>query len=79
MNRGQSYAPQISTMEDVSGNNIKREFPFMVKVISDDPVTLSVKLANGTDFIETPFYPGWNPEVVKEIASADADTIQIGY
>lgn len=78
MTQGIEYAPQITHLENVSGNVIKNQ-PFMIKVIGDRPVQLSVKLVNDEEFIQTIFDAGWNPEIVKEIQSVSEGVVQIGY
>ena len=52
-----------------------------VKNNGDEAITLSVHMydAPAGVFVETKFYPGWNPEIIDEIqANAEVENIQIG-
>lgn len=56
-------------------------YPVNVKNNGDEAVTLSVHMYDMPqgEYIETKFYPGWNPEIVDEIqANAEVSNIQIG-
>lgn len=70
---------QVSCLHDVPAGNFNIGRGFVIKNITDDEVTLSVRLISQTDFIDTKFYPGWNPEIIAEIEDAPSDTLQYGY
>lgn len=78
-NNGCANSLQVSCLHDVPEGHFSPGVPFVVKNITEDPVTLSVRLANQDDFIVTTFYPGWNPELLIEIEDIPADTLQWGY
>lgn len=78
-NQGQTVnSLQVSTMGNIEGT-FERDYPFLIKNITDDDVTLTVVLASCKDEIQTVFYPGWNPELVVKVLDAPANTIQYGY
>ena len=70
---------QVSHLKNVSGS-FEQEYPFLIKVLGENAVTLSVKMASDNEEIETVFEPGWNVEIVKSVSNIPAETsIQIGY
>lgn len=70
---------QISKLINISTNNgYKLNSGFLLKNITDDTITLEVKLINSDNYIKTTFYEGWNPEILKEIKTTPYQ-IQIGY
>ena len=80
--RGTSDAANIGLIENVDMSvGYKGDSPVNVKNNGDEAVTLSVHMydAPAGVFVETKFYPGWNPEIVDEIqANAEVSNIQIG-
>lgn len=52
---------------------------FLIKNLTDDILTLTVKPAGNDEFIETKVYPGWNPEIISEIQGAQENQLQYGY
>ena len=80
--RGTSDAANIGLIENVDMSvGYKGDSPVNVKNNGDEAVTLSVHMydAPAGVFVETKFYPGWNPEIVDEIqANAEVANIQIG-
>lgn len=75
------------TKIDVAADGIKlaystfKEVPgvFLIKNLTDDTLTLTVKPAGNDEFIETKVYPGWNPEIISEIQGAQENQLQYGY
>jgi hypothetical protein len=53
--------------------------PFLLKNITEDPITVEVILAGMNEPITTVLYSGWNVELVKQVNNAQADTLQYGY
>lgn len=53
--------------------------PFLLKNITEDPITVEVVLAGMEEPITTVLYSGWNVELVKQVNNAQADTLQYGY
>jgi hypothetical protein len=72
---GEYTSDQVAAFDtmDLSEANFKTEgdHNFQVKNEGDDNVTLEVIPAaaavDSTTFISTVFYPGWNPEIVREV------------
>lgn len=70
---------QVSHLKNVSGS-YEQEYPFLIKVLGESAVTLTVKMASDKEEIETVFEPGWNVEIVKSVSNIpDGTSIQIGY
>lgn len=70
---------QVSHLKNVSGS-YEQEYPFLIKVLGENAVTLTVKMASDKEEIETVFEPGWNVEIVKSVSNIpDGTSIQIGY
>lgn len=70
---------QVSHLKNVSGS-YEQEYPFLIKVLGESAVTLTVKMASDNEYIETVFEPGWNVEIVKSVSNIpDGTSIQIGY
>lgn len=69
----------IKKLMAVSGKVVKPMSGFLVKNISGGNLTLSVKMKDSNEYIETVFYPGWNPELIDEIEDVEENKIQIGY
>ena len=70
---------QDSNIKNVSGSYEQKYHP-SIKVLTENAVTLTVKMASDNEEIETVFEPGWNVEIVKSVSNIPAETsIQIGY
>lgn len=52
---------------------------FLLKNITEDPLTVEVVLAGMDEPITTVLYSGWNVELVKQVNNAQANTLQYGY
>lgn len=76
---------QISIMGNIIGANFSipdgrgGKEPFLLKNITEDPITVEVILAGMDEPITTVLYSGWNVELVKQVNNAQADTLQYGY
>lgn len=76
---------QISIMGNITGANFSipdgrgGKEPFLLKNITEDPITVEVVLAGMDEPITTVLYSGWNVELVKQVNNAVADTLQYGY
>lgn len=68
---------QVGTLWNIEDTYVSRT-PFCIKNISDENITLSVRLYGMTELIETVFYPGWNIELVTEVKGAPSGVIQGG-
>lgn len=80
--RGTSDAANIGEIKNVEMTvGYKGSEPVNVKNNGSETVTLSVHMFDMPqgEYIETTFYPGWNPEIVDEIqANPEVSNIQIG-
>lgn len=45
--------------------------------VSGDAGLLSVKLMNNDNFVSLPFFSGWNPVLIKEVATSGATATQV--
>ena len=77
---------QISIMGKVKAvaefsipNGMGGKKPFLLKNVTEDPITVEVVLAGMDEPITTVLYSGWNVELVKQVNNAQADTLQYGY
>lgn len=77
---------QISIMGKVEAvaefsipNGMGGKEPFLLKNVTEDPITVKVVLAGMDEPITTVLYSGWNVELVKQVNNAVADTLQYGY
>lgn len=80
--RGTSDAANIGLIENVDmAVGFTSDVPVNVKNNGSEAVTLPVHMYDEAPgiYIETTFYPGWNPEIVDEIqAKEGVFDIQIG-
>lgn len=77
---GVDQSLQVSRIGNIpSGENFTLDMkkPFLIKNTSEENIIASVKLANMDGFIDTIFYPGWNPELVIEVV-VDSTFLQYG-
>lgn len=70
---------QVGFLADLKVGTFKSNGGFLVKNISGDNITCTVKMLSSNEAIETVFYPGWNPEIIKEITVETNNTLQYGY
>lgn len=75
---GRVTSLQVSFLGDIPSGKFKPNRAFLVKNITDAPITLSVKTIDGSA-VQTVLYPGWNPEIIVEVVNAPAKTLQYGY
>ena len=52
--------------------------PFLIKNVTDENISVSIRLANMSAPITTVLYPGWNPELVIEVIGAVENQLQYG-
>ena len=80
--KGTPDTANIGTIKNVDMSvGYKCDSAVNVKNNGDEAVTLSVHMFDAPvgEYVETKFYPGWNPEIVDEIqANAEVSNIQIG-
>lgn len=80
--KGTSDASNIGTLINVDmAQGYKGSEPVNVKNNGGEAVTLSVHMFDMPkgEYVETTFYPGWNPEIIDEIqANAEVSNIQVG-
>lgn len=71
---------QVSKMGVIPTGTFKLENykPFLIKNITEDNVSVSIRLANMPAPITTILYPGWNPELVIEVMDATENQLQYG-
>ena len=73
---------QVSVIGNIPSGNFKLGSPkevFLIKNITDEAISLSVKPAGSREFITTKIYPGWKPEIISEIQGAQENQLQYGY
>ena len=80
--KGTSDTSNIGLIENVDmAVGYKGDSPVNVKNNGTEAVTLSVHMYDESPgiYVETTFYPGWNPEIIDEVqANAEVSNIQIG-
>ena len=68
---------------DLKSENFKMKNgkSFNIKNEGDEAVFLNVKFAQNDEFQMWKFYPGWNPEIVKEVeqTNSDVSNLKWGY
>lgn len=70
---------QVGFLANLKVGTFKSEGGFLIKNISGDNITCTVKMLSSDEAIQTVFYPGWNPEIIKEITVETNNTLQYGY
>lgn len=75
---GKLQSLQVSKMGSVPAGESYFPHNALLKNITDDNVTVTIVTA-GEDTINTVLAPGWNPELVKGVKDAAANTLQYGY
>lgn len=80
--KGTSDAANIGTIINVDmSQGYQGSEPVNVKNNGSEAVTLSVHMFDMPkgEYVETIFYPGWNPEIIDEIqANPEVSNIQVG-
>lgn len=80
--RGTSDTANIGLIENVDmSKGFSSDVPVNVKINGTDPVKLTVHMYDEAPgiYVETTFFPGWNPEIINEIqANAAVSNVQIG-
>lgn len=78
---GNAISLQIGFIGNIKGSSftLPNGVYFLIKNITENNITVDVKLANSDGFISTVMYPGWNVELVKEITGVVDNTLQFGY
>lgn len=69
---------QVSVIGDIAQGDFIPGFFFLIKNITQENIELSVVPAGQSDPITTVIYPGWNPELIKQILNAPSG-LQYGY
>lgn len=70
---GSTCSLQVSHLEDIpSCENFAPGRNFLIKVAAKSPKSIRVMMADGS-IVTTEFYPGYNPEIVREILSVSAE------
>lgn len=78
---GDPNSLQVSSIGDIPAGEfsiVKGQYPFLVKNITQDEVTVQVKLCKMDTYVSTVLYPGWNPELIISIKGVPANTLQYG-
>lgn len=80
---GVACSPQYSVLGDIDTSEelfqLPRKQSFNIKNNGSTAVTLTVQLAGMDGFVDTPFQPGWNPEIVIAIQTNGESDLQYGY
>lgn len=80
---GVACSPQYSVIGDIDTSGEEFHLPrmqaFNIKNNGSTAVTLTVQLAGMDGFVDTPFQPGWNPEIVIAIQTNGESNLQYGY
>lgn len=80
--RGTSDTANIGLIENVDmSKGFSSDVPVNVKINGTEPVKLTVHMYDEAPgiYVETTFFPGWNPEIIDEIqANAAVSNVQIG-
>lgn len=80
---GVACSLQYSVIGDIETSEEVFQLPglqsFNIKNIGSDPITLKVMLAGMDEYVDTTFYPGWNPEIVIKIETNNESDLQYGY
>lgn len=75
---------QISVIGSINEANFKLsdgkggELGFLIKNITDEPITVEIVPYSMDTAISTVMYPGWNVEIVREVKS-NIEGLQYGY
>lgn len=69
---------QVSQIGNIPAGDFKPGFNFLIKNITDNNITISVKPVGNKTSVSTVLYPGWNPELCSEISSVTVNTLQFG-
>lgn len=75
---------QISVIGSINKPNFKLsdgkggELGFLIKNITEEPITVNVVPYSMDTAISTVIYPGWNVEIVREVKS-NVEGLQYGY
>ncbi len=74
---GAQIGAQISQVKSTSDSATANweGLGFYVKNNTDEPISLYVQYLNNEDFIRTSFFPGWNCDIIKEIAASKTGII----
>lgn len=70
---------QIAKMGNIPAGEFSLGMPFLVKNITEDAITITIKPAGQSNTISTLLYPGWNPELIASIIGAPVNSLQYGY
>ena len=72
---------QVSRLYLIPSGNFQvsnKNFPVLIKNITDSNITVEVLLADSSDYVSTILYPGWNPELIIGIKNVPRDSLQAG-
>lgn len=75
---------QISVIGNITGSNFKLsdgkggELGFLLKNITEEPITVDIVPYSIDIAVTTVIYPGWNVEIVREVKS-NVEGLQYGY
>lgn len=70
---------QVSRLYSIPAGDFNPGIYFLIKNITEEPITASIQLANQDTPISTILYPGWNVEICNKITGVTANTLQYGY
>lgn len=70
---------QVSVLGAIPSGDFKPGFNFLIKNITDENITVTIKPVGNKEAISTVLQSGWNPEICSEIIGVTADnTLQFG-
>lgn len=70
---------QVSRLQDVPAGDFNPGMMVLLKNITEENISISLKPAGQTDFVTTVLYPGWNVELVNAVKGVTANTLQYGW
>ena len=77
---GVPQSQQVSKLGAITAGTFQLDDykPFLIKNVTDENISVSIRLANMSAPITTVLYPGWNPELVIEVIGAVENQLQYG-
>lgn len=70
---------QVSKMGNIPAGSWNPGIMFLIKNITEEPITVSIRPAGQEEFITTVLYSGWNVELVNAVDNVTENTLQYGF
>lgn len=77
--QGVQNSLQVSVVKDVPEGDFNPGRVFLLKNNTEESLSVRIKPAGQDDIIMTTLQSGWNPELVREVYDAPANSLQYGY